>query len=96
MLVNWEPWTPFCLSSGDARSVDVLLTAHDDAKDLARDVAFQNTDRFELGMSFSDATGYICFGPFIGPESTDGYDVQRAVRGAIASTVQAVADGLAR
>jgi hypothetical protein len=38
--VNWEPWAPFCLSSGDARLVDVLLTSRCGAKDLARDVAF--------------------------------------------------------
>ncbi len=62
----------------------------------SRDVAFQNTDRFELGMPFGDATGDICFGPFIGPEATDGFDVQRAVRGKATPAVKAVADGLAR
>ena len=29
--VNCEPWTPFCLSSGDAGRADLFLAAHDDA-----------------------------------------------------------------
>src|ERR1700690_4026213 len=38
-LVNCEPWTPFCLSSGDAGLVDLLLPLRDEREHLASEVA---------------------------------------------------------
>ncbi len=35
-LLNWLPWTPFCLSSSDARRVDLALALHDEREDLNR------------------------------------------------------------
>jgi len=30
MLVNWEPWTPFYLSSSDTCPIDLFLAARDE------------------------------------------------------------------
>lgn len=57
MLVNWEPWTPFCLSSCDAGLIDLPVAPRDDVEDLARDVAFKGSDGIELGMPLAEAFG---------------------------------------
>lgn len=65
-LMNCEPWTPFCLSSGDTRGVDLLLALHDEGEDLAGKVAFEGADGVELGMPLGDAARDKLFGPLIG------------------------------
>ena len=54
-LVNCEPWTPFCLSSGDAALIDLFVAPGDDVEDLTGDVAFEGSDGIEFGMSLGDA-----------------------------------------
>jgi hypothetical protein len=63
-LVNWLPWTPLCLSTGDLGLIDLLVAPHDEGEDLAGDVAFQGPNGFKLRMSFSDTFGQVglCFG----------------------------------
>src|SRR5438270_13385317 len=65
-LVNWLPWTPFCLSSGDLGLIDRLVAPHDEGEDLAGDVAFQGPNGFKLRMPFSNAFGHIFLGFRIG------------------------------
>ena len=84
----WLPWTPFCLSSGDAGLVDLFLAPDNEREDLAGDVALQSSDRVELGMPFRDAPGHVGLGFRVGSKAPDGDDVQRAVGRAIAPAVQ--------
>ena len=65
-LVNWLPWTPFCLSSGDLGLIDRLVAPHDEGEDLAGDIAFQGPNGFKLRMPFSNAFGHIFLGFRIG------------------------------
>src|SRR6478752_1672877 len=58
-LVNWLPWTPFCLSSGDAGLIDLPVAPRDDVEDLSRDVALEGPDGIELGMTFGGAPGDV-------------------------------------
>ena len=51
-LVNWLPWTPFCLSSGDAGLIDLPVASCDDVEDLAGDVALEGANSIEFGMTF--------------------------------------------
>jgi len=37
--VKVEPWTPFCLSSGDSRGVDLPASLSDEGEDLSRAVS---------------------------------------------------------
>jgi hypothetical protein len=67
MLVNWEPWTPFCLSSGNSRGVDFLATLCDEREDLSRKVAFQGSNGVEFGMPFCYPTGNVILGSLVGP-----------------------------
>ena len=60
-LVNCEPWTPFCLSSGDAGLVDLLLPLRDEREHLASEVALEGTNGIELGMSLGDALRHQAF-----------------------------------
>jgi len=66
MLVNWEPWTPFCLSSGNSRGVDFLATLCDEREDLSRKVAFQGSNGVEFGMPFCYSTGNVILGSLVG------------------------------
>lgn len=61
-----HPQTPFCLSSGDARGVDLLLALHDESEDLAGEVALEGADGVELGMPLGDAARDELFGPLVG------------------------------
>src|SRR5271166_6542793 len=94
--VNCEPWTPFCLSSGDSRGVDFLAALSDERKDLSGKITLQGSDCVEFGMPFRDPTSYVVLGPLVGSQATDGDDVQRAISGAISSTVEPMPDGLSR
>ena len=67
------------MSSGELRLIDLLLSLADQGEDLARDVALQAPDGLELGMAFGDALCDIGLGSWVGPEPTDGDDVQGAV-----------------
>src|SRR5436190_12917883 len=58
-LVNWLPWMPFCLSSGDLGLIDRLVAPHDEGEDLAGDVAFHGPKGLKLRMPFSNAFGHI-------------------------------------
>ena len=69
---------------------------HDDAVDLASDVALQGADRFELGMAFGNAARNIGLGSVIRSQASDSDDVQGTVRGPVPAPVQAVPDGLPR
>ncbi len=67
METYWAPLTPFCLSSGDACSVDVSLALPDEGEDFSGQVALEDADGVELGMTFGDAAGDELLGPLIGP-----------------------------
>ena len=41
--VNVEPWTPFCLSSGDSRGVDLPASLSDEGEDLSSKVTLQGS-----------------------------------------------------
>ena len=82
-LVNWLPWTPFCLSSGDSRSVDFLAALRDEREDLSGKVTLLGSNGIELGMRFGESASDVVLGPLVGSQATDGDDVQRAIGGAI-------------
>src|ERR1700677_253499 len=46
-LVNWLPWTPFCLSSGDSRGVDLPASLSDEGEDLSSKVTLQGSNGVE-------------------------------------------------
>jgi hypothetical protein len=64
---NLEPWTPFCLSSGNSRGVDFLATLCDEREDFSRKVAFQGSNGVEFGMPFCYPTGNVILGSLVGP-----------------------------
>jgi hypothetical protein len=43
-LLVREPWTPFCLSSGDSRGVDFLAALRDEREDLSGKVTLQSSN----------------------------------------------------
>ena len=83
----WLPWTPFCLSSGDAGLIDLLVPLRDQREHLASEVALEGTNGIELGMSLGDALRHVGFCLRVCAEATNGDDVKRAIGGAIASSV---------
>ncbi|MNL03247.1 hypothetical protein D3C87_1237780 [compost metagenome] len=84
MLVNCDPWTPFCLSSGDPGLTDLFPAAHDDAEDFPSDVTFQCPDCIELGMARSHTASDILLGLIIGPETANCNDVEGAIGKSVA------------
>src|SRR6476660_85804 len=88
--VYWLPWTPFCVSSGDAGPVDLALSLHNEREHLACDVAFEAPDCLQLGMAFGDALGHVHLRARIRPQPADGDDVQRAVGRAVPASVEAM------
>src|SRR5271170_3757717 len=58
-LVNWLPWTPFCLSSGDSRRIDFLAALRDEREDLSCEVALQGSNGVEFGMPFCYPTSNV-------------------------------------
>ena len=74
-LVNWLPWTPFCLSSGDLRRVDLPAPLSDERKDLSGEVTLQGSNGVELGMPFCYSTSNVALGPLVGPQLSDGDNV---------------------
>ena len=64
--VNWAPWTPFCLSSGNSCGVDLSATLSDERKDLSGKVTLQGSDGVEFGMPFRDPTSNVVLGSLIG------------------------------
>src|SRR6516225_1738484 len=73
--VKAEPWTPFCLSSGDSRRVDLPATLSDEREDLSCEVALQGSNGVEFGMPFCDPTSNVVLGSLVGPQASDGDDV---------------------
>jgi hypothetical protein len=65
--VNVEPWTPFCLSSGDSCSVDLPATLSDEREDLSGEVTLQGSNGVEFGMPFGYPTSNIVLGSLVGP-----------------------------
>src|SRR5580693_1077616 len=61
------PWTPFCLSSGDSRGVDLPATLSDEGEDLSGKVTLQGSNGVEFGMPFCDPTGNVVLGSLVGP-----------------------------
>ena len=47
-------------------------------------------------MPFGELASDVVLGPLVGSQATDGDDVQRAIGGAISSTVEPMSDGLSR
>src|SRR3954452_5622099 len=74
-LVNWLPWMPFCLSSGDWELIDLAPALADEGEDLACDVALDTANGLELGVALGDALCDVGLGPGIGPKAADGNDV---------------------
>src|SRR5271156_1752802 len=62
----WLPRTPFCLSSGDSRGVDLPTTLRDEREDLSGKVTLQGSNGIELGMPFCDPTSDVVLGPLVG------------------------------
>ena len=91
-LVDWLPLTPFCLSNGDSRGVDFFAALRDEREDLSGEVALQGSNGIELGMPFGESASDVVLGPLVGSQATDGDDVQRAISGAISSTVEPMPD----
>lgn len=46
--VNWLPWMPFCVSSGNWELIDLAAALADEGKDLACDVAFNAANGLEF------------------------------------------------
>ena len=65
-LVNWLPWTPFCLSSGDSCGVDLPATPSDEREDLSGEVTLQGSNGVEFGMPFCDPSSDVVLGPVVG------------------------------
>lgn len=72
------------------------MPAYDDAIDLAGDIAFQDADDFEFGVTFCDALGDISTCPFVGSQAADGDKMQSAVGCPITASVQSMADRFSR
>src|SRR5918998_445335 len=87
-VTSRTPRTPFYLSSSDAGPVDFPVALLDEHEHLARDVAFEAADRLHLGMALADALGHIGLSARLGPQPADGNNVQRAVGGSIAASIQ--------
>src|ERR1700675_3156343 len=64
--VNVEPWTPFCLSSGNLGGVDFSATLSDEREDLSGEITLQGSNGVEFGMPFRDPTSNIVLGSLIG------------------------------
>ena len=92
--VNWLPWTPFCLSSDDLCCVDFPTTLSDEGEDLSGKVTLQGSDGVEFGMPFGDSPSNVVLGSLVGPQASDGDDVQRAVSGAVSAAVEPMTDCL--
>ena len=92
--VNWLPWTPFCLSSGDSSGVDFLAALRDAREDLSGEVTLQGSNDVKLRVPFGYSTCDIVFGSLVGAQATNGADVQRAIGGTISSPVEPMPDGL--
>jgi hypothetical protein len=60
--VKAEPWTPFCLSSGDSSGADFLLALHDEGEDLSCKISLQGSNGVEFGMPFGDSTCNVFLG----------------------------------
>jgi hypothetical protein len=93
--VNCEPWTPFCLPSGDSRGVD-FLALRDEREDLSGKVTLQASNGVELGMPLGESASDIIPGLLVGSQATNGDYVQSAVGGAISFTIESMPDGHSR
>src|SRR5512134_1766803 len=91
----WLPRTPFCLSSGKLGLVDLPPSLRDQGEDLAGDVTFEDADDLKFGMALGRPLGHVGLGSRIGPEPSDGDDMQGAVGRPIASSVETMTDRLA-
>jgi hypothetical protein len=76
------------LSSSVPALVDFPLSLTDQREDLARDVALQASDGFELGVAFGNTLRDVGLGSGIGPKPSDG-DVERTVGRPVAASVEA-------
>ena len=65
--VKVEPWTPFCLSSGDSCGVDLSATLSDEREDLSGEVTLQGSNGVEFGMPFDYPTSNIVLRSLVGP-----------------------------
>jgi len=84
------------LSSGDSRGVDFLAALRDEREDLSGKVTLQGSNGVEFGMPFGESASDVVLGPLIGSQATDSDDVQRAIGGAISSTIEPMLDGPSR
>src|SRR6476646_6692343 len=94
--VNCEPWTPFCLSSGDSCGVDLSAALSDEREDLPGEVALQGSNGVEFVMPLGKSASDVVLGPVVGSQTSDGDDVQRAVGCVISAAVEPMTDGLSR
>src|ERR1700722_15587228 len=62
----WLPRTPFCLSSGNSRGVDLSAALSDERKDLSCEVPLRCSNGVEFGMPFCDPSSNVVLGPVIG------------------------------
>ena len=85
MDVYCEPWTPFCLSSGEPSGVYLLLALHDEDEDLSCKVPLEGADSIELRMTGCDAACDELLGSLIGAQPADSNDVQGTVGAAVAA-----------
>src|SRR3984957_15633031 len=66
METYWLPLTPFCLSSGNSRGVDLSAALSDERKDLSCEVPLQGSNGVEFGMPFGESASDVVLGPLIG------------------------------
>src|SRR3954454_10882556 len=76
------------INSSDAGPVDLPLSLRNEREHLACDVAFEASDRFQLGMALRDAFGHVHLGARVRPQPADGDDVQRAVGRAVPASIE--------
>ena len=75
------------MSSGNLGLVYLASAVGDQAEHLTSDVAFQASDDLQLGMPLGNALCHVGLGSRIGPEPSDGDDMQRAVRRSVTASI---------
>jgi hypothetical protein len=82
------------LSSGDLGGVDLSAPLSDEDEDPSGEVALQGPYGVEFGTSFGDPASDVVLRSLVGPQASDGDDVERAVGGAI-TAVKSMPNGRA-
>jgi hypothetical protein len=79
------------LSSSNSYGVDLSATLSDEGEDFSREVTLQGSNGVEFGMPFGDPPSNVVLRSLVGPQASDGDDVQRAVGRPVSASVEAMA-----